>query len=451
MLLRFGVANHRSIRDYQELFLSASKRIKRAGLTTPVPILQEAALPIVAIYGSNASGKSNLIDAIDEMKQHVVRSHTGLSVTDNIPFFPFLLGSTNDSFTRLDCTILPTNSPANEPNAIYEYGFEYTAKMYCREWLYRITRKERQSTQVLFDRTTEDGDTVIEFGGQLRGENRTIAKLTRANSLFLSAAAQNNHPQLTMLYKYFESNWKSVLGNPIMSDQLLAARLFDYDYIKPLMDLVRQADLGISKIEIAEQEADEKTVEMVQDVLNALSKHLEDSDEAKKVRERAVEEMRQSKRPLFFHASQDIGAQAFDYGMESRGTQVLISLLIRGLEVLAKGALFVVDELDTSLHPQLSRAVVSLFKKEESNPHGAQLIFSTHDVSLLGSGLIQQDEIFIAEKDKNGVSKIVPLTDFKLRSRDNFEKAYRLGRLGGVSPTDEFWMEIAENELPDKS
>ena len=84
MLLRFGVANHRSIRDYQELFLSASRRIKREGLVIPVPTLKEAAVPIAAIYGPNAAGKSNLIDAMDEMRRAVVGSHKSLGATDRI-------------------------------------------------------------------------------------------------------------------------------------------------------------------------------------------------------------------------------------------------------------------------------------------------------------------------------------------------------------------------------
>lgn len=200
MLLRFGVSNRRSIRDYQELFLTASKRIKRAGLTTPVPILQETAVPIVAIYGSNASGKSNLLDAIDELKQHIIRSHSELTVSDKIPFSPFRLDSSKHIPTRLDCTFLPPLTESNETTAVYEYGFEYTSEAYGKEWLYRSVKKDRQSTQVLFERRTENGETNVEFGGQLRGENKTIAKLTRANSLYLSAAAQNNHPQLTALY-----------------------------------------------------------------------------------------------------------------------------------------------------------------------------------------------------------------------------------------------------------
>ena len=85
MLLRFGAANHRSIRDYQEMYLSASKRIKRKGLVIPVPTLKEAAVPVVAIYGANAAGKSNLIDAVYEMRRAIVQSHKSLDATDRIP------------------------------------------------------------------------------------------------------------------------------------------------------------------------------------------------------------------------------------------------------------------------------------------------------------------------------------------------------------------------------
>ncbi|MYF68495.1 MAG: ATP-binding protein [Proteobacteria bacterium] len=139
---------------------------------------------------------------------------------------------------------------------------------------------------------------------------------------------------------------------------------------------------------------------------------------------------------------------AFDYDLERKGTRTLISLLIPALEALSTGSLLVVDELDTSLHPDLAKAFVSLFNRESSNPHGAQLIFSTHDVTLLGSGSIQQDEIWMTDKDRDGVSRFTPLTEFKLRSRDDIEKAYRKGRLGGVPSADDFYLELSRGPSP---
>ena len=254
MLLRFGVANHRSIRDYQELFLTASKRIKRQGISIPVPMLRQAAVPVVAIYGPNASGKSNLIDALDEIGRAIVRSHQALGATDPIPRFPFRLDSKAvKEPTRFDCTftISETNCEKQKSDhdaAVYEYGFEFKSKEFTREWLLRTTRKERLSTQMLFERQTKDGETSIDFGSRLRGENKTIANLTRPNSLFLSAAAQNNHPQLGPLHAYFASRWKTILNAGPMNDAIVAESLSNYAHMEQLLPLVRQADLGISEI-----------------------------------------------------------------------------------------------------------------------------------------------------------------------------------------------------------
>ena len=148
--------------------------------------------------------------------------------------------------------------------------------------------------------------------------------------------------------------------------------------------------------------------------------------------------MRDRKEIKFIHAATEGSVRDFNYDLESKGTRTLISLLIPALEALSDGSLLVIDELDTSLHPDLVRAFVSLFSKRESNPNGAQLIFSTHDVTLLDTGLIRQDEIWMTDKDHEGASTFTPLTDFKLRSRVDFEKAYRNGRFGGAPSTNEF-------------
>ena len=444
MLLRFGVANHRSIRDYQELFLTASKRIKRQGISIPVPMLQQAAVPVVAIYGPNASGKSNLMDALDEIGRTIVRSHQASGATDPIPRSPFLLDTKSiKEPTRFDCTftIPETNDEKQESDhdaAVYEYGFEFKSRKFTREWLLRTTRKERLSTQKLFERQTKDGLTSIDFGSQLRGENKTIANLTRPNSLFLSAAAQNNHPQLGPLHAYFASRWKTILNAGPMLDLMVAERLSDYAHLDQLLPLVRQADLGISEIKVEEEETEESQADLMREIFGVVSKHMNETDEELSSRESFLEQMRRHKKLRFIHATSGEFPHSFEYGMQSKGTQTLISFLIPALEALAKGSLLVIDELDTSLHPDLTRAFVSLFGKAETNPSGAQLIFTTHDVTLLSSGLLSQDEVWISVKDNDGASHFRPLTDFKLRSRDDIERAYRNGRFGGVPASDEF-------------
>ena len=452
MLLRFGVANHRSIRDYQELYLSASKRIKRKGLVIPVPTLREGAVPIVALYGGNAAGKSNLIDAMGEIQRAILRSHTSLGATDRIPRAPFRLDDTgSEKPTRFDCTFTLGAGATSEqsphaPESVYEYGFEYVDTEFRREWLYRTTRKERQSTRILFERKTEDGKVRVSFGSHLRGENRTIANLTRPNSLFLSAGAQNNHPLLTDLYRYFAERWTVILNADAMEDIVVAERLSDYKHMERLLLLIRQADIGIVDIDVEDEEVKEERAGLVRDLAGVISKHFGQTDEHNQHDEAAlIDDMLHHKRLRFMHSAVGDRTAAFGYRTESKGTRTLISLLIPALEALSGGALLVIDELDTSLHPSLARAFVSLFAKEDSNPHGAQLVFSTHDVALLGSGLINQDEIWMTDKSHVGDSQFTPLTEFKLRSRDDVEKAYRLGRLGGVPVGDDFFITFRDD------
>ena len=450
MLLRFGVANHRSIRDYQELFLSASRRIKREGLVILVPTLKEAAVPIAAVYGPNAAGKSNLIDAMNEMRQAIVRSHKSLDATDLVPRAPFRLDDASEARpTRFDCTFTVGGQSAegqgsDRPETIYEYGFEYTATEFCKEWLYRIVRKERQSTQILFERETRDRKVRVKVGSRLPGENRTIANLTRPNSLFLSAAAQNNHPLLTELYRYFVENWVILLEVGITDEMHIADRLASYEHYERLVELVNQADIGISRIDVKEEEYSEDESEMIRDIVQGIAKHITDDS----LRERLFDIGSHRKQLRFIHSTSEDHARTLGYSSESKGTRTLISLLIPALEALSQGSLLVVDELDTSLHPNLARAFVSLFSKESSNPRGAQLVFSTHDVTLLGGGVIRQDEIWMTDKNREGASEFTPLTDFKLRSRDDIEKAYRDGRLGGVPAADDFLVAFDDDRLP---
>ena len=327
------------------------------------------------------------------------------------------------------------------PECVYEYGFEYMDTEFRREWLYRIARKERQSTQVLFERKTEDGKVRVSFGSRLRGENRTIANLTRPNSLFLSAGAQNNHPLLTDLYRYFAERWTVILSAGAMDDVIVVERLSEYEHMERLLLLVRQADIGIVDIDVEDEEVKEEREGFARDFAGLISKHLGQFEGYHQFDEASlVDEIPHRKRLRFMHSAVGDRTAAFGYPTESKGTRTLISLLIPALEALSRGSLLVIDELDTSLHPSLARAFVSLFTKEDSNPNGAQLVFSTHDVALLGSGLINQDEIWMTDKSREGESQFTPLTEFKLRSRDDIEKAYRHGRLGGVPVGDDFFI-----------
>ena len=444
MLLRFGVANHRSIRDYQELLLTASKRVERDGLTMPLHVLGESAVPVTALYGANASGKSNILQAMAEMQRLVVQSHKGADSTDPIQRHPFALDDESSTApTQLDCTFTLGATAASEASDdIYEYGFEYTDTEVSREWLHRTVRRERQSTHRLFERETSEGDVLLSFGPQLRGENQTIARLTRANSLFLSAAAQNNHSQLKPIQEWFARQWHCVSEAVPMTAEVAANALYDYRHLEQLQELLRQADTGIGGLSVDEMDVDRQTEKLAQTfrgLLAEVSEEMPSGQVAGLFQQLAASfEM---KRLTFEHPS-SAGSRALPYTSESRGTQMLLSLLVPALEALAEGSLLIVDELDSSLHPKLAQAFLSLFDAAESNPANGQLVFSTHDVALLGSGLLARDQIWITEKNREGVTTFTPLTDYRIRSRVDVEMAYRNGRFGGTPNVQNFLLEV---------
>ena len=424
MLLRFGVENHLSIRERQELVLTAAKRVKRSGPAMPVPILREAAVPVAILYGANAAGKSNLIHAIRVMRDHIVMSHKSGDAADPIPHHPFLLDdSSADKPTRFDSMFTVNGRDAGASQEVYEYGFSCTDAEYTDEWLHRIARHKRQTTQVLFHRTTEDGNVQVSFGGRLRGENRAIASLTRPNSLFLSAAAQNNHPQLGAIHRQFVDQWKLV--RPASLERELAEEFPRFEqHQDAFMELMRQADLGVVGTELEDYEmipeAERERFREFQRALNKLGL-TNDGDELPPLNR---------KRLQLTHATLGGGARALDYDLESRGTQRLAALAIPVLEAVAAGHLVIVDELDSSLHHRLTGALLKLFKGT-TNHNGAQLIATVHDTALLRDAL-ELDEVWLAEKDASGASRFMPLTNFRIRSREDLEKVYREGRVGGA-------------------
>ena len=367
MLLRFSVENHLSIRDRQELVLTAAKQIKRSAPAVPVPILKEAAVPVAVLYGANAAGKSNLIHAIRMMRTHIVKSHKSRDAADAIPHHPFLLDdSSADKATRFDAMFTVNGRDASAPREVYEYGFSFTDTEYVDEWLHRIVRQKRRTTQVLFHRKTEDEDVQVSFSGQLHGENRAIASLTRPNSLFLSAAAQNNHPQLARIHRQFVEQWQPVRGE--IDEPKLAEAFARLGYQDAFVELMRQADLGVVGAEVADYEIPEAIRKKVQAIRRAVANLADLANESDLVLPR--------KRFRLMHAT--VGeARTLDYNLESRGTQMLASFAIPMLNAISNGSLVVTDELDSSLHHRLTEALLRLFKGAP-NRHGAQLIAAVH-------------------------------------------------------------------------
>lgn len=447
MLLRFGTQNHRSIRDYQEIsFLASSLKDNDDGLLN-VDLSEDhlsvaadsvgaklSVLPVVAIYGSNAAGKSTILKAFDFFVDAILSSHLGTAKRYGTPYTPFLL----NEYSRHD----PSSYDADFiiDGARYHYGFTLDGNSILTEWLYSFNlAAKRQSRTVLFhrDHTLEE---PLYFGKGLKGDNKRISKSMRPNSLFLSIAAQNDHPQLSVVFKYISemiSTRLEQLGNPgAVTRQLVAYFGKNKARKETAFEFLRAAEIGITDIDFSEVPYEEKTKLLLSEFESMISKHMPNiiADSDFKVKTEAK----------VLHLGENDKGYPIDLEFESSGTLALLQILGPVFNRLTHGGALIVDELNICLHPLVSKELIKLFSSPTTNPGKAQLIFSTHDTGMLTGGTLRRDQIWFVEKDKSGASSIYPLSDFKVRSTDNFEKGYKDGRFGAAPDFNLFQARFSE-------
>jgi hypothetical protein len=299
----------------------------------------------------------------------------------------------------------------------YEYGFTVDSERVLEEWLYAYPRGRKQEW------FTRDSTRSVEFAfsRSLPGENRAISALTRSNSLFLSAAAQNNHEQLMPVYNWFAEKLWIVDDNTRSSMEQYAVELCrDEQDRESLLALLASADLGVTDIEFAEGGFAPEGPGL----LGAFGGP------------GAADPFRafvQTPHVRLWHSAGDTGLNvALPFEQESRGTRTLFGLLGILIWGLDNGSTVAVDELDQSLHSHLARQIVARFMSPAGNPGGAQLLFNTHDTNLLSEDLLRRDQVWFTEKTSDGATRLYPLTDFRARKLENLERGYLQGRYGAV-------------------
>lgn len=414
MLLRLGVSNYRSIRDYIELSLMASDAIKDKG--TDLLDLRGAkhrVLPVIVVYGANAAGKSSIHLALGSMGAHVLNSFRRLEAGASIPRSPFALDNiSKDKPTRFDCDFVING-------VRYHYGYEFNDKEFEKEWLYSFPEGYRRT---LFNRDSLNSE--IEFGKHLKGKNRSIEELMRPNSLFLSVAAQSSHEELTKVYDFFR---RSIAGIGASLNATSVQKDIGSNNDPRLIPFLKTADTGIAGLEIREEAQSEEAKKLILALKNTLMSEM--SEEAGN----SFKEDELSKTAVFFkHIGEDGELFELPFSRESQGTKRLSKVFLSVYKALDNGTFLSIDEIDTSLHTLLSMKLVSLFTSKVTNPRGAQLIATTHDTNLLCSGVIRRDQIWFAEKATDGSTQIYPLTDIATRNTDNLEKGYLQGRFGAI-------------------
>jgi hypothetical protein len=328
MLLRFMFKNFGSFRDAAELSFVAT-RVKdddvHATLPPKGPFAKFGVLPVLALYGANASGKSTALDALKLMVHCVLRSHTELKPTDKIPHKPFKLDLQSSAQpTHLECELLIDG-------VRYQYGFLVTKDRFEEEWLHAWPAGV---DQLWYHRKGSDRDDWY-FGPALKGERKRIATATRENSLFLSAAAQNNHEQLSKIYRAFDALFSKNL--PMDSHHPMSfsvSPLFDPERADEVRRLLRAADVGVMDFRLKSDKDDLK---------QQIDKWLQSSDEVITQRatrlSAALESVDDVRHLELQHEGTDGLGHWLEPSEESDGTISLINRLHQILLALHAGAL----------------------------------------------------------------------------------------------------------------
>ena len=406
MLLRFKFSNYGSFRVEQELSLVAGSLNDRRESVFQAPGLKDGVLPMAAIYGANASGKTTVLRALEFMGNAVRDSHRLWEPGQQIPVEPFA-GEADG---------LPTTFMVDSVFAgiRHQYGFAINSDGVLQEWLHVYPKGKKQTW---FSRK----GGPISFGEKLIGDNRVIEQLTRKNSLFLSAAAQNNHEMLLPVYNWFRNSLKLFVGGRGLDTAQTINMCEDPDALGIITRLLRVADLGIADLRV--------TVSRLGEGREQVAKLSEETRPNSGHLVRFLEE------PIIsLSLRHRINGRLMSFGLEyeSAGTLAYLALLGPIVYALQQGGVICVDELDSSLHPLIAIEIMRLFESRSQNPRGAQLIFNTHDTNLLNTGMLRRDQIWFTEKDVKGESHLYPLTDFKPRRQENLESGYLQGRYGAI-------------------
>jgi len=430
MLIEFRVANFRSLKDEQALTFEAEPTLNTSDhRLRVVSEHRRPLLPVAIICGSNASGKSNLLAAIQFMREAVLNSDGHWRETSRIPRTAFKWAGRATMPSLFEVNFLLGKKQ-------FQYGFCLDDERVLEEWLYEQIQGDTIS---IFERERQTIDIHPDF----KPEIKAFWQQTSTNCLFFSSLKKATSSRVLELVDWFRrilvvhqdstsySLWQELgfswagqdiqpisspeNNEPVRGDLITlqqGADLSRSTIWRRSLDFLRTLDLGILDIQSVKQISEDG-----KNVGRILIRHADDPDAWLELRE------------------------------ESKGTQCLLLLAPYIMQALETGGLLLIDELDSNLHPLIGLSVVRLFNEPDTNPHNAQVLFTTHDTRLLGNTLgdcvLRKDQIWFAEKEKDGASIIFPLTDFHSTDGENFERGYLQGRYGAIPHCETFsWDEV---------
>lgn len=424
VLLSFRASNVRSFREEIVFSLQATAlaepearlpvRWRDSGATVDV-------LPAAGVFGANASGKSNLLRVMHDMRTLVLGSFRHGRPAGGIPRRPFLLdpnAAERPSEFEVDLVLHGVR---------HRYGFAINSSRVLEEWAFQYPKGQER---LIFSRDHDE----LEIGSTERAKSRAVREILRPNALFLSTSASANHPVLLPLYNWFERNFLLAEAQSRDARQALTASMLEMPEVKDeVLAFIQEADLGISGVAV--EEVDPEVRDRMTRAVAILMEGVETDQEEESGFEPPV--------GIYLEHKGRQGAVRFGPGDESLGTLVWFGIVGPIVHALKNGSVFLADELDASLHPTLVAFVVALFQNRQTNPHRAQLVFNSHDTSLLGDAvgvritqgsgrLLGRDQIWFTEKENDGSSRVYPLSDMSPRKGEAIERRYIAGRYGAV-------------------
>jgi hypothetical protein len=418
MLIDFSFSNFKSFRDEQAFSMQRVQRFvdgedAYAGIST-----------VAAIYGANASGKSNLLQAFAYMRGMVVTSYAHGNIDSRLPRAPFKLNAAQaEKPTEFFAEFIAVDGLR------YQYWFSYDNANIQTEELRRFNKingKASTRASLLFSREKQE----ITFGPSFRGGRAQVKETIkrRTNALVLSVCAAAGIDVTQPAFDFFanEVRYYQASEFSVEESRIIHELQTDSDYGRMLSRLVRYADFGIESVK-AEQVDMTPALEQFKQAFPDTA----DSEMFKPLFENGIGLQLQ-----FNHLGED-GTMTLPIDEESLGTRAALAFFSLALENLSAPTVAIIDEIDTSLHPTFVKEIVGLYTDPATNPHHAQLIFTTHDVALINTApseerTIQPDQIWFVEKSKQGASEIYPATDLGLRKEENIGKNYLNGVYGAV-------------------
>ncbi len=434
MLIRFTTSNFLSFNDEIEFSMIPGKSRKH-----PHHIIKGRSrnnlniLKVGVVYGANASGKSNLIQAMSFAKHLIIE---GTRPRKFIPIKRFQLDKGCDSKTS------KFEFEFKSKGKYYLYGFELDIHKIHSEWLYEIGRT---SEKMIFERkTTDNNETLIEFGNiefKDKKERQFIEFTgigTRYNQLFLTESIERGVKHFTDVDSWFRS-LTFIFPESLFNG--LEISIEEEDELKEhLLKLLQLFNTGISGIGFEEIDFNNEVADFPDEIREKLVENVDDEN-------KVVIRGPNDKRFLLYRSGEDeikvfklitkhpikgcSDEASLEISDESDGTRRLMELLPALIDMLTNDRVYIIDELDRSLHPTLSYKILELFLNNKLNQE-SQLIVTTHESSILNLKLLRRDEIWFVEKDNDGASSVYSLEEFTPRYDKDVRRGYLLGRFGAI-------------------